>query len=66
MFKCLDNEFGKIIEYLKKKKLLDNTIVIITSDHGENLYEKEFRRDTASILKEIIHSKYPLIIHYPK
>ena len=62
----LDNEFGKIIEYLKKNKLLDNTIVIITSDHGENLYEKEFGMGHGEHLKGNYSLEIPFIIHYPK
>src|SRR5205085_10797453 len=31
----IDDEINQILETLKKKKLLDNTIVMITSDHGE-------------------------------
>ena len=62
----LDNEFGKIIEYLKKKKLFDNTIVIITSDHGENLYEKKFGMGHGEHLKGNYSLEIPLIIHYPK
>ena len=30
----LDEQVGKIMTYLEKKKLLDNTCIIFTSDHG--------------------------------
>lgn len=32
----MDEQFGYLIDYLKKKGILDESIVIITSDHGEN------------------------------
>jgi uncharacterized sulfatase len=35
MVKCIDDNVGKILSYLEKTKLLDNTIVIFTSDHGD-------------------------------
>ena len=34
-----DYEVGKIITSLEKYKLLDNTIIVITGDHGEEFYE---------------------------
>lgn len=36
----LDHEIGRLVGYLKRKGLYENTMVIITSDHGENLYDQ--------------------------
>ena len=36
----LDFQFGRLIKYLKKMKLYDNTMIIVTSDHGQALKEK--------------------------
>ncbi|MFH1403308.1 MAG: sulfatase [Candidatus Altiarchaeota archaeon] len=33
----VDSEFGRIIDYLEKNEMLDNTLVVVTSDHGESL-----------------------------
>lgn len=33
----IDDNFGRIIEYLKREKLYDKTIIILSSDHGEML-----------------------------
>ncbi len=35
----LDNEVGKVLDALKNSQVADNTIVIYTTDHGENLGE---------------------------
>lgn len=35
-----DSQIGRVIESLKKNKLYDNTLIIITSDHGEAFGEK--------------------------
>jgi membrane-anchored protein YejM (alkaline phosphatase superfamily) len=35
----LDSQFARIIDYLEQEKLLDNTVVIITGDHGEEFNE---------------------------
>lgn len=37
--KLFDDNFGEILEFLKKCNVDRNTIVIVMSDHGENLYE---------------------------
>src|SRR5262249_11092616 len=34
----LDQQMGLLFDKLKSMKLLDNTLVIITADHGEGLY----------------------------
>ena len=33
----IDDKIGEIVESLRKKGVLDNTIIILTSDHGDNL-----------------------------
>jgi len=35
MVKHLDDAFGRLIEYMDRTHLLENTIVVFTSDHGE-------------------------------
>ena len=36
----LDSQLGRMIDYLDKTGLMDNTIVLITGDHGEEFMEK--------------------------
>jgi arylsulfatase A-like enzyme len=40
--KSVDDALGEIIRFLEKEELLNKTIIIVTSDHGENLYENEW------------------------
>ena len=35
----IDFQIGRIISHLEKKKLIDETLIIVTSDHGESLGE---------------------------
>ena len=35
MVKCIDDNVGRMIETLRKQKILNNTIIIFTSDHGD-------------------------------
>jgi phosphoglycerol transferase MdoB-like AlkP superfamily enzyme len=59
----LDACFGDFIEFLKARKLYDNSIVILTSDHGDSLGEEGRWGHAYTIFPEII--KIPMIIHLP-
>jgi len=54
----------QITETLRSIKMLDNTIVIVTSDHGENLGEHDRIDHALSMYETTLH--VPLIIRYPK
>ncbi len=67
--KQMDDDVGKIIGKIKEFGILDNTLIILTSDHGEELLEHGFVGHASTSLNaklydEIIH--IPLIIWYPK
>lgn len=36
----VDQQIGRVIDHLREKKLLDNTIVIVLGDHGEEFMER--------------------------
>ena len=54
---------GKILDYLKKHEFLQNTIVLISSDHGEEFYESGFLGHTSAFSK--YQTKVPLILYLP-
>lgn len=58
-----DTEFGKLVKYLEASGLMENTIIILTSDHGESFWEKGVRGHGGSLYEEEI--KIPLIIYLP-
>ena len=67
--KQLDDYMGQLTEKMKKWGILDNTVIIVTSDHGEELFEHGFIGHASTSLNaklydEIIH--IPLIIWWPK
>ncbi|MBW1912531.1 MAG: sulfatase [Deltaproteobacteria bacterium] len=35
----MDEHFGRLVDYMKKRGILDESVVLITSDHGENFKE---------------------------
>ncbi len=61
-----DREVGRLFDYLERRGMLDNTIVVITSDHGENLYDKDLGMGHGEHLKGYPALEVPLIIHSPK
>ncbi|MDR0218044.1 MAG: LPS biosynthesis-modulating metalloenzyme YejM [Enterobacteriaceae bacterium] len=62
--KALDAEFGQVLDSLKNKGILDNTIIAITSKHGDTIIDhaprwfidNQFNRKQMHV---------PLIIHWP-
>ena len=59
----LDSKVKELYNYLKRKNLLDNTIFIVTSDHGEQFGEKGFMGHARNLYDSLI--KVPLIVKYP-
>lgn len=59
----VDAEFGRLIDKLDASGSLDNTIVVLTSDHGE-LFERGIYRHITPVLYEGV-SRVPLLIRFP-
>lgn len=59
----LDQQFGRIFDYLKQHQLLDNTIVVINGDHGEEFMEHGFWGHNSTFVDQQIRT--PLIIYVP-
>ena len=59
-----DGCFGEFIHYLKSAGLYDNSIIVLTSDHGESLGEQGHKGHAMDLKMEII--RVPLIIHLPR
>ncbi len=60
----VDRSIGRLIEYLKKEEIYDNTIIIITSDHGEEFKEHGSFGHSHQLYSELIN--VPLIIRFPE
>lgn len=62
MIKCIDDNVGRILNSLKDNGILDNTIIVFTSDHGDmcrlhGLINKGVPLDDSA--------RVPFIIYYP-
>jgi arylsulfatase A-like enzyme len=60
----LDERIGEIIECLRTSGILDNTMLIVTSDHGEELGEHGLVGHSVSLYNTVF--RIPLIVRYPK
>ena len=58
-----DQQIQTLLDELEKRDVLENTIVIITSDHGELFGEHGLWEHHNSLYKPVIH--VPLIVWYP-
>lgn len=59
----LDGCFGNFIRSLKSANLYDNSIIVLTADHGEALQQFGGERHAFSLKPHVIH--IPLIVHVP-
>jgi arylsulfatase A-like enzyme len=58
-----DAQFGALLERLKRKGLLDNTMVILSSDHGESFEDGYFGHGGMFLWNQLI--RIPCIISQP-
>ncbi len=58
-----DIHFGRILEALKTNQMLDKTIIVLLSDHGEEFWEHGSFGHGHTLYSELLH--VPLLIRYP-
>ncbi|MEG1904154.1 MAG: sulfatase, partial [Bacteroidales bacterium] len=61
--KSLDENVGRVLDYLEEKNMLDNTLVVYTSDQGFYMGEHGWF-DKRFMYEESMHM--PLVMHLPK
>lgn len=59
----LDSQIGNLLANLERRGILDKTLVIITSDHGEAFGEHGLFQHGHSLYRELV--QVPLILRYP-
>jgi arylsulfatase A-like enzyme len=59
----VDTELGHLFRELKARGLYDNTLIIITADHGEEFFEHGHLLHGTSLYDELL--RVPLIIKFP-
>jgi arylsulfatase A-like enzyme len=58
-----DHSFGALVSELKKQRRYDETIAVVTSDHGEEFWEYGRRGHGRALTDALLH--VPLILRYP-
>ena len=62
MIKCIDDNIGEILNCLREENLLDKTIIIFTSDHGD-LRAEHHKHNKGNPLEA--SAKVPFVVSYP-
>lgn len=60
----VDHHVGALIQTLRQYGVYDNTLIVITSDHGEAFGDKGFIGHGNSVYQDAIH--VPLLIKFPR
>jgi arylsulfatase A-like enzyme/Tfp pilus assembly protein PilF len=60
----VDSQIGRLLEALRQEGILDDTLVVVTADHGESLGEHEEKTHAMLIYYGTI--QVPLILRFPK
>jgi arylsulfatase A-like enzyme len=58
-----DHSFGELVGWLKKRGLYDDTLIVVTGDHGEEFGEHGTWRHGRSLNRALLH--VPLIVKLP-
>ncbi|MEP3211899.1 MAG: sulfatase-like hydrolase/transferase [Luteolibacter sp.] len=61
-----DAQVGRLVDALEKRGLADNTVIIVTADHGDNLYEEGVTLGHGLTFAGAMHANHiPLVVHVP-
>lgn len=58
-----DAQLGELLDTLEKARLLDATLLVVTSDHGEGLMSHGHRNHGIHLYEEAVH--VPLVLRWP-
>ncbi|MDF1822728.1 MAG: sulfatase-like hydrolase/transferase [Alcanivoracaceae bacterium] len=59
----LDQQIGRVLDHLRQRGLLDNTVVVVTGDHGEAFMEHGRWGHNSAFTREQMWT--PLVLHVP-
>jgi arylsulfatase A-like enzyme len=59
-----DRQFGLFLEELKRRGLYDNSLIVFTSDHGEELFDHGGVSHGHTLFREVL--EVPLIVKWPR
>jgi arylsulfatase A-like enzyme len=59
----VDRRAGEVVDQLRRRGILDRTVVVVTSDHGESIGEHGLIDHKLNIFEEVL--RIPLVLRYP-
>ncbi|ELZ45611.1 sulfatase [Halorubrum distributum JCM 9100] len=59
----VDQQVGRLIGYLERNELMEDTMIVLTADHGHNFGEHGIFSDNSGLYDTSIH--VPLVVHHP-
>jgi arylsulfatase A-like enzyme len=59
----VDHQLAEFFDYLKKEKIYEKTAIVVTSDHGEELFERGHFGHKKTLHQQVL--RIPLIIRVP-
>jgi len=59
----VDSEFGRLLEALRRHDLEDDSLVVLVSDHGEELLERGAIGHGVHLFQEVV--RVPLVLRFP-
>jgi hypothetical protein len=60
----IDDCFGRFEQFLKSRGLFDDSLIVLTADHGDSLGEEGRWGHAYTLVPEVV--RVPLIVHLPK
>lgn len=59
----VDSQIARLVQYMKEKNKWENTLIVVTGDHGQAFYEHGFASHASAVFDEVM--KVPLIVRAP-
>lgn len=59
----VDHQVGELLTFLEELGILDNTLLVITADHGEQIGDHGFLGHNLNVYDDLLH--VPLVVRYP-
>lgn len=59
----VDAQIGRLIEYLTHRGMMEESIIVVTGDHGQAFYEHDFAAHSNKLFEEVV--RVPLIVYAP-
>ena len=59
----IDSQIGQLVDWLKRENLYDNTMIVVTADHGESFGERRLFLHGNSLYANLLH--VGLLVKYP-